>query len=237
MLGCVGIAAAALGGRMFELRHSNTLLAVNTAITVFTLTRGAIISALVVIAPAGWSLLRNRAGLRAEGHVLRIGAVAGVLAVLVIAAAPLVTSRNETSERSINAGDSSFNTSGRIDAWKEFYAIAQENPLFGRGLGAGPITHINTQGFRAQHNEYIRMLLEAGWFGAALLLSAIVAALVAAARAAPPDARPYLIALLLGFLVFSITDNTLSAPAFAVPFAVLFGAVASLQKGRAPHVA
>lgn len=239
MLGCIGATAALVWHRMLGARYGAHLAAANGLIVVFTLSRGALLAAIVLFAPAVYRLFRTSGSTRPETHLLKIGAAVAALCVVVAAAAPMIESRNVAAEDSVNQRDSAFNTSGRLDAWSEFYAIAQVNPLFGRGLGAGPIAQPETDGFKAQHNEYVRLLLEGGWIGGSIVLLAIVTTLVHAVRRAPRVVRPDLTALVLGFLVLSTTDNTLSAPAFAVPFALLVGALAAVgpaAAGRLPRV-
>ena len=150
------------------------------------------------------------------------------LATVLIVLAPVVARRTTTDRSNPNTSRESFNSNGRFEAWAEFYRLAEANRFFGRGLGSGPITHIEEVGFTAQHNEYLRMYLEGGYVGTLLVLAGIGGTLVLVVRAAPKAVRADLLALAAAFAWFSVTDNTLSTPHFIVPFAVLLGGVASI---------
>src|SRR6185312_2947936 len=109
-------------------------------------------------------------------------------------------------------------TSGRAEAWHEFYVIAKQSPLFGHGLGAGPITKIREKGFLAQHNEYLRLFLEGGYVGGGLVLLAIVIVIGTCIRLAPRRIRLDLLGLAIGFAILAYTDNTLTSVNLQVPF-------------------
>jgi len=227
MLGCMGMAAAIALWRTTDWRGAQPLIAVNLAIVLLTVTRGAILAAVMLLLPTLVQAARGPQGTSFTSKGLRVLALLIALGTVLALAVPPIVSRNEaTAPTPSQAGP--INTSGRLQAWGEFYDYAQVNLLFGRGLGSGPILEVSTPGFTAQHNEYLRMLLESGYVGGVILLAAIVATLIAVARRAPPVLRPHLWALLVSFAIFSFTDNTLSTFHWLVPFGMFLGLCAAL---------
>jgi O-antigen ligase len=71
------------------------------------------------------------------------------------------------------------NLSGRDILWPYFAAAADRSPWFGWGIGAGnaviPQTSDVAQllGTFAAHNEYLRIRVEGGWIGLALLVGCL----------------------------------------------------------------
>ncbi|MCI0710622.1 MAG: O-antigen ligase family protein, partial [Chloroflexi bacterium] len=64
-----------------------------------------------------------------------------------------------------------IHTSGRLDAWERYWTDAKVNLVFGRGLGAGTVVNegINTA-FEVPHNEYLRLIVDGGFVGLAIML-------------------------------------------------------------------
>lgn len=203
------------------------LLVLNAAILALTVSRGAALAlAIALFLPA----LRFAFAARRPGGTprwLRLGALLVAVGAVLVVAVPALQSRASTGYYVPGQGTLYDPTSGRLKAWREFYAIAKQSPLYGHGLGAGPITRIQEQGFQAQHNEYLRMFLEGGYIGGGLVLLAIVTVIATSMALSPPAVRLDLVGLVVGFGVLSYTDNTLSSVNLAVPFCLLLGVCAS----------
>lgn len=230
-LAVAGVLACIVLYRIERWEAARWLGVLNVVILGASLSRGAAVALAILAAP---SLLRFwRRQSRARGPSL-IANVA-LLALLVsfgglVLGAGLVARSKDATDYVPGRGLSHEVGSGRFEAWSVAFEQAKVNIAFGRGLGAGPIvgqTPGSPQGFTAQHNEYLRMLLEGGVLGSLLVLGAIVYALSGAIRRAAPRVRADLSAGALALAVFSFTENTLTTPAVAVAFLVVFAIAAA----------
>jgi hypothetical protein len=223
----VGCVAASICYRLTRWWPAAALSVANAAILALTISRGAAIAlGIAMLYPVLRLVFSRDSSIRAP-QWLRIGAVGiGVVVVLAVAV-PALRSRASAGYYVPGQGTQHDPTSGRAKAWSEFYAIAQQSPLFGHGLGSGPITKIQEKGFLAQHNEYLRLFLEGGYIGGGLVLLAIVIVIVSCITRAPPAVRPDLVGLIAGWAVLSYTDNTLTSVNLTVPILLLLGICAS----------
>jgi O-antigen ligase len=123
--------------------------------------------------------------------------------------------------------------SGREIIWSELRGYIERYPKLGIGLGhqmdvmsanATVMTHTI-----AAHNEYLRFILELGYFGAAAFAALFATMLITLLRS-PRMRQPWCFAAVSGaFLVFSATDNT-----FSVPFCFLL-LVGAMMGASAPQ--
>lgn len=129
---------------------------------------------------------------------------------------PQLEARNQN-----NTMETGLNTSGRSEAWHFFLLQAKESPVFGLGLGAS--TALNTgqidNSFEVPHNEYIRTYIETGYFGLFIVWLSIITMCIYAIKHS--QNRPPVVLAVCSFLIFSITDNTLSTMQFSLPFVLL----------------
>jgi teichuronic acid biosynthesis protein TuaE len=219
------VLACLLLARREAWRPGRALAALNGLVLAATLTRGALIALAVLLAPSLLAFLRAQMGSRGAGGVIRLAALALCVAAATVALLPGLRARNEDASVLIAGRGNHEIASGRFLAWHFAYQRAKVNLVFGRGVGAGPLvgrTAGGPTGFVAQHNEYLRMLLEVGFVGALVLLLTIACTLAAVIARAPPVVRPQLTAAALAFGVYSITENTLSATPLAVAFLLVF---------------
>jgi O-antigen ligase len=165
--------------------------------------------------------------------VARLGVVLAVVGLVAVALVPRFEQRNAGGRYYAGVGTFQDPTSGRSDAWKETYAIAKQSPLFGHGLGAGPITKIQEGGFLAQHNEYLRLFLEGGYVGGGLVLLAMVLVVGACIARAPPFIRLDLAAVAVAWAGLSYYDNTLTSINLTVPLCLVLGLAASYRRAIA----
>jgi teichuronic acid biosynthesis protein TuaE len=230
--------ASAVYWRLSGWRWAAVLLAVNVVILAGTASRGAAIALALAFL---WPICRIAFGtLRSNPRqgVIRLLAVALVLGGIAAVVVPRLEARNSGGRYYAGYGTVSDSTSGRTEAWQEYWDIAKESPLFGHGLGSGPITKIEQQGFIAQHNEFLRFFLEGGYVGGGLVLLSIIIAVTLAIRAAPRRVRLDLVSAMVGLVFLSITDNTLTAIMLTVPLGLLLGIVANWDRDvpRTPAV-
>jgi hypothetical protein len=197
-----------------------------------SLTRGAVIALGIVAIPSAVRFARHQISTQGVTGIAKLGAALSVVAIGVALLAPGIEARNENAVvYNVARGDVTHEiASGRFEAWTFTYEQAKVNLAFGRGVGAGPIVGDipgSPHGFTAQHNEYIRMLLEVGIVGGVILLTTMVFALGSVIRRSPPRVRADLVAGGIAFALYSITENTLSAPPLAVAFLLVFGIAGS----------
>ncbi len=127
------------------------------------------------------------------------------------------------------------NLSGRLILWPKFEAAAAASPWVGWGIGAGSvIIPPDSPAARllhtwAAHNEYLRVQVEGGQIGRALLIGLMVLWLRAHTAPLPAWERRILRLVFLGFAVHAYTDNLL----ISSPACVLFTfAIAVFARGR-----
>lgn len=111
-------------------------------------------------------------------------------------------------------------TSGRLDAWERYWTEAKDNLVFGRGLGAGTVVNegIDTA-FEVPHNEYLRLIVDGGLVGLAMMLVAYGYLFYHAYQHQhePRAALMMLVAIGL-FVVLAFLDNPLIAQQISIPF-------------------
>jgi O-antigen ligase len=210
-VGLAGAAAALVLWRRSSWRPGSALLVGNSVIVAGTLTRGALVALSFLLAATVVRMLRTGArtnDLRLTARA--VGVVAGLL-VAVTLAAPAISQRNDALTYVQGRGlVRSDGTNGRLDAWRVTYGQAKVNLVFGRGLGSAPLLGASQEFFLAQHNEYLRLLLEGGFVGGLLVLLSILYVVTRAVRRAPSSVRADLGLFSVGMLSFSATDNTLT---------------------------
>jgi O-antigen ligase len=221
----IGCVTASICYRVTRWTLAPALFVADALILGLTVSRGAAIAlALAMTWPAVRFAFSGSADKRwVPQRWVRATIVMGAVAIILAALVPALLARSSSGTYIQGQGVVYDPTSGRTQAWHEFYSIAKQSPLFGHGLGAGPVTKIAEKGFLAQHNEYLRLFLEGGYVGGGLVLVAIILVIATCIRRAPPWIRLDLLALAIGFAVLSYTDNTLTSTNLQVPFCVVFG--------------
>lgn len=213
--------------RREQWRWARWLGIVNVAILGATLTRGAVLALCIVAVPSLVRFGKSQLSMKGTAGIVRSIIAVGVTIVGVAILVPGLAERNENAkDYVVGRGSEHEITSGRLQAWAVAYAQAKTNIVFGRGIGAGPIvgkTPGSPAGFTAQHNEYVRMLLEGGIVGGAVVFVSIFMTMISAIRRAPMLVRADLAAAGIAFAIYSITENTLSATPIAVAFLLVFG--------------
>ena len=125
-----------------------------------------------------------------------------------------------------STGGVAVSLSERALIWSIFLDAIDVNVWFGRGIGAGPVVLIYESGVGtvAAHNEYIRLLVDAGIFGLVVFIVGFVLWIRSDLRWMDRDEQVLMISFVVALALYSLTDNTLSAP----PTLVMFFAMALL---------
>jgi O-antigen ligase len=171
------------------------------------------------VAVSGLSLVSIRSVALPSRHRLLLGLAVAILV------PPLVLLAGELDElRLFNiVVNETINLSGRTLLWPAFEAAADQSPWFGWGIGAGnaviprngPIVQILHTW--AAHNEYLRIQVEGGQVGRALLIALFVAWVIVNTRRLPASDRRIMRLAFVAFACHALTDNVLiSTPACAM---------------------
>ena len=126
------------------------------------------------------------------------------------------------------------NLSGRDLLWPEFEAAAARSLWFGWGIGAGnavipPHSEIVQQMHTwAAHNEYLRIGVEGGLVGQALLIGLFAAWVLFRSRDLPESDRRIMRLAFIAYAGLAATDNVL----ISTPACVMFAFTAAVFAGR-----
>ncbi|MBO9599928.1 MAG: O-antigen ligase family protein [Cohnella sp.] len=201
------------------------MMSVNFLIILLTGTRGALISLMLMVFIFMYDLTKQFL----KGKTALIIPLLGFVAVLVSSVwLQLDNLEKRSFERSTEAG---IDLSGRLEAWDFFLKGVEGSPWFGKGLGAVLVANDGSiyEGFNVPHNEYIRFYYDGGIVGAVLLFAAIFYVFRNVIRETAKELRIFMIALIIGFLIYSISDNTLSTLQFILPFCIYLNASGALS--------
>jgi len=124
--------------------------------------------------------------------------------------------------------------SGREYAWVYFWEKTQETPLFGHGLGRVLTANDGSlySGFLVPHNEYLRFMYDSGMIGALVLFAAIAWVLAAVAKRLAGWERWMFGAFIVGFCIFTFTDNTLSTIQITAPLCCFINGLYLTSRGK-----
>jgi teichuronic acid biosynthesis protein TuaE len=233
MMAFASCIAAYVCHRLTGWRPARWLVPLNALILALTLTRG---TAAALGIAAIWPVLRFALAplpYRRGAAVARLGIVFALAGIVAVTLVPALKDRNAGGRYYAGQGTFQDRTSGRSEAWKQFYAIGKQSPLFGHGLGSGPITKIQEGGFLAQHNEYLRLFLEGGYVGGGLVLLAMALVIGICIARAPPFLRLDLFGVAVAWAWLSYYDNTLTSINLTVPLCLVFALVAARRRAFA----
>jgi O-antigen ligase len=197
------------------------LLAVTLIILVLTGTRTPLLASIIFLG-AG-TVLAAPKDVRGSSKFVMVLGGACLLGIALAIYWPSLTQRFTASA---SYGESGINTSGRNVIWTIMLNAYNVNPIFGRGLGTGAILLLDERDTNlvhaaAAHNEYIRLLVDAGIVGLMIFILGIGSMIVSESRGIPTSAGRYLGGFFAAFAIYSFTDNTMTGS----PTIVLFYAV------------
>ncbi|WP_372617774.1 O-antigen ligase family protein [Falsiroseomonas sp.] len=128
--------------------------------------------------------------------------------------------------------------SGRDVIWPYFVEAIENRPLLGYGLGAGKLIvdpedpQIRLIGSSAAHNEYLRIAVDAGIVGGALIFGSIIAWVWGGTRRVAATDRLVLRCALAGALLHAGFDSTLIASTAVMQFSWFGAALARARLER-----
>ena len=201
------------------------MMSVNFLILVLTGTRGGLVSLMLMIFIFMYDLTKQFL----KGKSALIIPLFGFAAVLVSSVwLQLDNLKKRSFERATEVG---IDLSGRLEAWDFFLKGVEGSPWFGKGLGAVLVANDGSlyEGFMVPHNEYIRFYYDGGIIGAVLLFASILYVFRNVIRENVKELRRYMTVLMLGFLIYSISDNTLSSLQFTLPLCIYLNASSALS--------
>ncbi len=213
-----------------------TMIVVNFLILIASGARAPLACALVVTAASFFMLKSTHFPTRRRIPLVMAGALLLPIGVALASGSSSIRLLNVLSSE---AGD----LSGRDLIWPRFEAAWDASPIFGWGIGAGknvvdPDSLLaKLLGTTAAHNEYLRMGVDGGYFGLALLILMMALWAVRWTRNAPPTDRFIMRAVFICFAAHSFTDNTLIAATASVLFAWISAVFARGELERSATVA
>jgi O-antigen ligase len=217
-----GFALAAIYACLIELyrdgrRGRLVLMGANAVILVLTGARAPLLYGRCVLALT-FGFVPSAVLSRRRRFTLLLGAVACLPVMLGLA-------ESYATLRLFNAAmHETVNLSGRGELWPLFERAAAESPWFGWGVGAGNvIVSPTSELFRdmqtlAAHNEYLRMEVEGGQIGRALLILWFVMWCVCHSRGLPRTERVIMRLVFVAFACHAFTDNVLISSSASVLF-------------------
>lgn len=207
--GGVGIYSSILLKKLYSNKKYEKFIYINFIIIMLTQSRGGAIFAFIAIAPYLYELIRH----------INKKFIMQIIFITPIAIYFIYLAIQTLLERTFSTG--SFNSTNRLEAWTHLLDLSSSNRMFGMGIGSLKTVmgdYIINQGFNAAHNEYIRFLYESGIAGLILIGLALFFVFKSVLRDYCLNEKKYVSFMILGFLVYSITDNTISAGEFWAPF-------------------
>jgi hypothetical protein len=201
----------------FNVKQRPLILILNILIAFLSGTRGGLIAIFISLMPYFFrlTLMNKRTG------VFYIIAMLPISFLMAIAAYYIFSLRGDGGQV-----EEPFNLSGRAIAWEYFIDMIEYNPVFGTGLGSVTTATQdelvnNLSAFVVPHNEYIRFLVDLGWFGLIIFLSFFIWQLVAILRLHHGYQRWTTVFIVISFMIYAATDNLISTIQFSIPLAIL----------------
>ncbi|OIM61828.1 O-antigen ligase family protein, partial [Oenococcus oeni] len=193
--GVLGIMAVTILSSKYDFQKYNVLKFINFFIVLSTLTRGGIISSLVLLIPDVIIFFKK---ILQDATSFLKSIFFGLISVF-----PIILIVQKLLTRSYES-NGTLNTSGRSDAWKIILSL-QTNYISGNGIGSLKTYTFDQQlaAFTAAHNEYVRIFFETGWIGVGCSLIALFLII----KNIEFNKMDFFI--LLSFLIYSFTDNTI----------------------------
>ncbi|MDQ0873210.1 teichuronic acid biosynthesis protein TuaE [Paenibacillus sp. V4I3] len=204
------------------------MVLLNFAILLSTGTRGPLIASTALLLYYLYDQIKEYF----NGKLIRIIPLGGFLVLTVISSILMWANVKKRSfERTDETG---IDLSGRSEAWDFFLKGVENSPWFGRGLGSSIVANDGSiyAGFVVPHNEYIRFYFDTGIIGAVILFLSLFMIFYRVYRVLDVGIKPYYIGFIIGFLVYSFSDNTLSTLQFTLPFCWYLGALHTVSLSK-----
>ncbi|WP_192986679.1 O-antigen ligase family protein [Carnobacterium mobile] len=216
--GVNGIIAAIILRKELNSDIYRGLIYINFLITALTLTRGGILAGSILLIPDFFSFLKN---ILQKKKYIMISLISFVSILY-----PLNYIYKNILERTVVNGQ--INTSGRVDAWTSIINLST-NKLLGNGYGfLKTVTDTSLRAFTAAHNEYIRMYVETGYVGIVIIV--LIFWLIFKKIIKENNNIIVYLTILLSFMLYSYTDNTMTNFRFWLPFMIIIGLIDNHKK-------
>lgn len=213
-----------------RLISSYIMMSVNLLILLLTGTRGPLIAALAIILVFVYDLCKQFL----KGKTTLFLPLVGFIVILI---SSVYLQMDNIKKRSFEREtESVVDLSGRSEAWTFFIDGVKDSPWFGRGLGSVLVGNDGSlyEGFVVPHNEYIRFYFDGGIVGVTLVFASLLFVFAALFRRITPGIKSLYFAFILGVLIYSISDNTLSTVQFILPFCVYLNAIGNMSNRNSP---
>jgi O-antigen ligase len=214
-------------------RCNTAWLVVNFVILIATGARAPLAFAVLV---TGFALLAPGAAMSARGKLMALAAAGAAISAAVIFAGQLGFLR----VFQLAAAGQADNLSNRNLVWPYFEAAIAGSPWLGWGVGGGktvlPSTAMLSQviGTNAAHNEYLRIGVEGGALGLALLIALIALWAWRGSRYLALPQRRLMRLIFIAFALHSATDNTLIATTSSIFFIWVSAVFATARQAPKP---
>lgn len=209
----LSISGIFVGVRLLNIRRNSgvAFILLNLLILLAAGGRGAL-AVIVLVAPLTF-LLSHRWDLRAKLTALGLGIPAAIAALPVVWVA-------------IGARLQNSGLSGREGMWTYLLELSDKYPNFGVGFGHQywivPRSVYILFTSSAAHNDYLRLLVELGWFGVFAFYTLLIIAFVSAWNFISQRRDAAILITFAGYLLLSVSDNALSTSAyFLLPIAAV----------------
>lgn len=139
---------------------------------------------------------------------------------------------SEAGATGADAGDEwemRITATGRMAAWSFYWNLFRERPWFGWGLGAAVVAEGEAlhAAFIQPHNDYLRVLVDAGIIGLILLIGGHFLVMLRLSLGAETRSQRWLVLLAFGLLaVGALVQSELTSLGFNVPFWLFVGILA-----------
>ncbi len=199
-IGMLGVVACAIGFAVHGRLTFVSLGAVDFLILILSAARMSLALTLLVCAAVYFAMVRKSAGTLVLTIVFGIVTAAGVLLTI---GQPLLTRFESES------------LSGRSLIWEYLGTWLDKYPAFGVGLGHQILLlpeHVMQQtGTMAAHNEYLRLAVETGYFGAVLIFGGLVLLCLNLWASLRVNFQFAFLAACIAFFIYCRTDNAISS--------------------------
>lgn len=214
----IGMYAAAVLVERFGKKKYGKFIIINLIITFLSQMRGGTIFSLILFIPI---IIPHIKKLKKKTLVYSV-----LFSPIIIFIGYLMFGRMISRTLNIGAdyGVGFLNTSSRFYVWQETLKLSQGNRSMGLGIGyIKTLDEFFTRlGFLSPHNEYIKFFVEGGYIGLGILLICfiIIFSIVYKNNCFGKSRKGMVRAVIIGFMFYSFTDNTISAIEFWAPFSL-----------------
>ena len=145
---------------------------------------------------------------------------------------PPLYNRTFGGDFAVFGGHLSVNTAGRLSIWSTVWQSAQQNLLFGQGIGTSEVLVESVfHSIRQPHNDYLRIIHDLGVVGCTIWVLQLIywAKILFRHVRFKASASSYQVLslssflALFGFVCIMFTDNPITFPFFLLPLGLLLG--------------